>query len=88
MDRFTAEHKYLSSCNLMALSRSGTLALLVGDRQMGLIDLDKPKDLLHKSPRNQKFQVNEVQFSLEDEGLWAIAAGKKVLFYCYLLERF
>ena len=73
------EHKVLSGCKTVALNRSGTLALIVGKANTGLINLDNPGKLIYNgSLFTSKTEISEIQFSLGDENLCAFAAGWQV----------
>ena len=78
MDRVSAEHRDLSCCKCMALTKSGSLCLIAGANQMGLVNLNQPDKLVTKQSRSSKHDVGEIQFSLGRETLCAIASGNKV----------
>ena len=79
MDRISAEHRDLSNCHALGLSKSGSLCLIVGGNQIGLVNLDQPDKLVSKEARtNSKHDVGEIQFSLGRETLCAIASGNKI----------
>lgn len=84
MDRISAEHKDLSTCQALGLSRSGTLGLIAGRVHLGLVNLDHPDKIIHKVTRlTSKYDVSEIQFSLGNETLSAIAAGRKVKIHLF-----
>lgn len=78
MDVITGEFRDLASCSAMSLSRSGWLAFIAGRRAYGLIDLDRPQEILKKVFRKSKYDVSEVQFSSERDTLIAVASNDKI----------
>ncbi|GIY95576.1 GATOR complex protein WDR59 [Caerostris extrusa] len=81
-ENVVADHRDLQA-NTMAVDRSGQYAVLAGRRHMGIVHLDQPSEIIHKTNRHSKWDVTIAEWSPHESESFAIACNQRAELYSW-----
>ncbi|GFY67711.1 GATOR complex protein WDR59 [Trichonephila inaurata madagascariensis] len=81
-ENVVADHRELQA-STMAVDRSGQFAVLAGRRYMGIVHLDQPSEVIHKTQRHSKWEVGTAEWSPLQVQNFALACNQRAELYSW-----
>ncbi|XP_071035553.1 GATOR2 complex protein WDR59 isoform X2 [Parasteatoda tepidariorum] len=81
-ENVVADHRELQA-NTMAVDSSGLYALLAGRRHMGIVHLDQPSIVVHKTNRHSKWDVTTAAWNPNKRECFALACNERTELYSW-----
>ncbi|KAG8200611.1 hypothetical protein JTE90_022233 [Oedothorax gibbosus] len=67
----------------MAVDSTGQFAILAGRRHMGIVNLDNPTEVVHKTNRQSKWDVTTAAWSSHQQQCFALACNQRAELYAW-----
>ncbi|XP_035229599.1 GATOR complex protein WDR59-like [Stegodyphus dumicola] len=81
-DNVVADHRDLQA-NTMAVDSLGQYVVLAGRRHMGIVHLDQPNVVIHKTNRHSKWDVTTAEWSPHQNECFALACNQRAELYSW-----